>query len=162
MKRKLMRTLSLLLAASMLAVLLTGCGEKGKVKKLISEFEGACQSADMEEILDCFDPQIVKPVKGVMGLFGISASALSDLIGSVVGENPFGSLSLGDLVQTDGIKEELKTLRIKPESYAFNKDKDKCSVTVTYSGTIRGEEFSREGELTCVLRDENWYLAPFG
>lgn len=161
MKRKLPRIAALLLTLVMCLTLLTGCGEKGKVKALISDFESACQSADVSKMLDCLDPEVAKPVKGVMSLLGIDASKISDLLDSVVGGELFGSSGIGELLKTDNLEEELATLEIKPESYAFNKAKDECSVQVTYSGTFRGEEFSKEGELTCVLRDKTWYLAAF-
>ena len=162
MKQRLLRGVSLLLVLVMLSALLTGCGEKGKVKALIADFEEACQEADMSEILDCIDPEVIKPVKSIMGLFGIDVSAVADLISSVIRTDSFGLPDLGELLETQGMKDELAALRIKPKSYSFNKGKSECRVQVTYSGTFRGEDFSHEGELACVLRDGEWYLAGIG
>lgn len=160
-KQKLLRSAALLLTFVMLSVMLTGCGEKGKVKGLIADFESACQSADLDAVLDCIDPQVTSPLKSVMGLLGIDTSKVSELVRLVIGTDLFNDYDLSALPNTDNLKTQLSTLTIKPTSYTFNSAKDECRVKVTYSGSLFGEDFSEEGELSCVLRGETWYLAAF-
>ena len=152
MKQKSIRVIALLLAAVLFMALLSGCGRKSEIRKQIAAFEAGCRAGSLEQVLDCFDPQAVQPIKSALGFLGTDLTELSDLVYSVIG--------LGGLVSSDQNKamEMLQSLQFKPTEYVFNDSKDRCDVTVVVSGASDGEPFEDEAVLHCVLRDGTWYL----
>ena len=87
MKKNTLRILSILLITILLMGTLTGCSvkDKSEIRKLLVSFETGCRDADLEEILDCFDPQVIRPIKSTLNLLGTDLSDLSDLIYGIIG-----------------------------------------------------------------------------
>ena len=154
MKKNTLRILSILLIAILLMGTLTGCSvkDKSEIRKLLVSFETGCRDADLEEILDCFDPQVIKPIKSTLNLLGTDLSDISDLI--------YGIIGLGGLVQPDenDALQLLQSIRIKPSEYTFHKDQDLCEVTAEISYEAGGESYSDTAVINCVNRDGEWYL----
>lgn len=154
MKNKLKRIAAILLCAVLLAGLLGGCGEKIKVQMLIKNYERACQSADINGILDCYDPNIANPVRSISKLVGVGAESLLNLITPLLGID----LSDVSLPDASSVLDLLKTLKLKPSSYEFSKGNKKCTVRVDGSIEILGSVTTFTAKFRCVERDGNWYV----
>ena len=154
MKNNLRRIIAILLCAVLLAGLLGGCGEKGKVQKLIKSYERACHSAEVEDILDCYDPNIVNPVRSVSKLLGIGADTLINLVAPLLGVD----LSGVELPDLSALLDVLKTLKLKPVSYEFSNGNKKCSVKVECSIELFGSVQTVTTTFRCVERDGKWYV----
>lgn len=154
MKCRMKRIIAIGLCIVILAGLLCGCGEKGKVEKLIKNYERACHSGELDSILDCYDPNIVNPLRSVTKLIGIGTDKLLNLITPLLGTE----LSGVDLPDVSSVLDVLKTLKLKPVSYEFNGDKTKCSVKAECSVEILGSVQTITSVFNCVLRDGKWYV----
>lgn len=155
MKKTITRVMMLLLAAAMLMGTLAGCAKKNdiRIKKQLGSFESACRAGDLEGVLDCCDPHIVKPLKSTLGFLGTDLSQISELV--------YGIIGLGDsLLQDDQqIQEMLSSLDFKLKSCEYNDEKDYCNATVTVSCDVYDEHYEEDTIIPFVLRDDTWYLA---
>lgn len=161
MNKKRMRMTAIILCFVFVTSVLSGCGEQDKVERLISDFETACQTANVEKIFDCCDPEVIEPVESVMGLFGLDANTLSGVVYAIIGTGMLISADSGDTDEMEALLESLASIELEPTDYEFNESKDVCNVTVTYSTSMYGEPYSEEGVIVCVLRDDEWYLALY-
>ncbi|MGM9606552.1 MAG: hypothetical protein ACI3XJ_03495 [Oscillospiraceae bacterium] len=76
----------------------------------------ACRALDVRGMLECVDPTVSKPVLSALNLLGVedTSETLTDLIGV-----------LGFFGDTDQVTQEfIQSIRITPNDYAFNADKD--------------------------------------
>ena len=75
MKKAIRVSVSVLLVLGML-IGFAGCGESGKVRKVISNFQTGCNNKDINAVLDCIDPSISGIIRG-----------LTDFAGKLLGED---------------------------------------------------------------------------
>lgn len=146
--KKISRVLAVALAAIMLVTLLTACA-KNDVRNLIGRFEKSCQDGDAEGLLDCVEPSVSKPIRALSGLVGVKLEDVTDVLIGAANFIGGDSTPIGDI---------LASIRIKPESYVFNKDKDECTVTSTMSYEANGKDESATAVIKCVLDDGGWYI----
>lgn len=156
MKNRFLKIVALAVCLSLCLGLFSGCGERDKVKECISSFESACQQADVEGIVACLDPNTVRPITSVMGLFGLDVQTISGLVYAAIGFGMLGSMA--DYTEMTDFMSTLSSIEITPRKFEFNEDKDACDVLVTLSITQDGQENVTNGTLTCVLRDGEWYI----
>lgn len=142
-----------------LTLTITACGGKDenvqKIESLISELQYACNNLDVDQLLECIDPNISDPIRLGMSFLGNSSGlskeemveALFDEIGGnsyQVQENPSDFLS---------------TLKINVMNIEV--EGDEAMVQAEVSFTVNGEEFDRETYFYCVKELDNWYVADF-
>ena len=148
MKQTVKRMAAVVLAAVMMLTLLTGCGAKGAVKETISNFETACHALDVRGMLECMNPTISKPLLTALNLLGVedTSGVLEELVG-ILG-----------IFEGAGEKTEefVQSIKIAPQKYEFNDDKDKCTVLAELS---YGEEKAKTITIDLVLKDETWYIS---
>ena len=154
MKKNTLRILAVFLFTVMMAGMLAGCTikDKSEIRSLLATFETGCREADLETILDCCDPQMIKPIKSALNLLGTDLSDVSNLVNGIVGLGGIVSPDENDALQL------LQSIRIKPSDYAFLEDQDRCDVTVEVSYAVGGESYSGDAVINCVNRDGAWYL----
>lgn len=148
MKQKIKRALCLLLCLTLIALLLTGCGEKNAVKSRISDFESAIRKGNIEAMLECYEPSVSSTLQGALSLFGLDSASVSSFLQMM-------GLSVADEDEAAGL---LATLKITPQSYEFSADKSSCKVTAIISYTLFGEEYQEDGTINCVEVDGKWYI----
>lgn len=148
MKKTMQRTAAVILMAVMMLTLLAGCGAKSDVKKTISNFESACQALDVRGMLECFNPTIANPILTAMNLLGVEDTngALEELVG-ILG-----------IFEGAGEKTEefVQSIKIDPNDYTFNDDKDKCTVTAELSYGAKNPKLIT---IDLMLKDEVWYIS---
>jgi hypothetical protein len=141
------RSLALLLLTVSLVAALSGCA-KSEVQSTISTFEAACQDLDVRGAISCLDPKISSPILSAMDLLGIEDT--SGLLNTLVD-------TLGVYDPSQGEAEAfIRSIRITPQSYTFNSDKDECTVSAQLS---YGEDGSEAITLQMILSDDTWYIA---
>lgn len=147
--KKTLRTAALLTMVVILMAFATGCA-KADVKKVIKEFETACRSLDFMGMLDCMDPAIAEPVKGILMLFGANnTDSMLDEVVSLLGI--FGDL--GSNAET-----AIQSVSIKPENYMFNDAKDACTVTAALTVETEESSVTRNVTVELILKEEQWYI----
>lgn len=144
------RMIALSLALLMTVTMLTGCGAKGDVKELLQDCESACQALDVERIAGCFNPGVVEPLMGVLGLFGVELSDLNALLSGFVG--------FADSHTDSELEELYRSLKISPQDYVFNDAKDACDVSAEVSYTVNGQEEKGLSVFHCEQVDGEWYI----
>jgi hypothetical protein len=141
------RGLALLLLIVSLVAALSGCA-KSEVQSTISTFEAACQDLDVRGAVSCLDPKVSSPILSAMDLLGIEDT--SGLLNTLVD-------TLGVYDPSQGEAEAfIRSIRITPQSYTFNGDKDECTVSAQLS---YGEDESDTITLQMILSDGTWYIA---
>ncbi|MGN0969078.1 MAG: hypothetical protein ACI4O3_07380 [Oscillospiraceae bacterium] len=150
MKKMMRRMAAAILAAAVMLTLLAGCGAESSVKDTISEFESACHALDVRGMLECVDPTVSKPVLSALNLLGVenTSETLTDLIGV-----------LGIFGDADRVTQEfIQSIHIVPNDYAFNADKDECSVVAALS---YGDDNSETITIQMVCKEDAWYISNF-
>lgn len=148
MKQTMRRAAAVILMAAMMLAVLTGCGAKSDVKKTISNFETACQALDVRGMLECMNPTIANPILTAMNLLGVedTSGALEELVG-IIG-----------IFEGAGEKTEefVQSIKIDPNDFTFNDDKDECTVSAELS---YGEDNVKTITIDLLLKDEAWYIS---
>ncbi|MBQ2061130.1 MAG: hypothetical protein II458_00425 [Oscillospiraceae bacterium] len=149
MKRGIIKGVALLMLTVLLVTSLSGCANK-EVKSLIGRFESSCQNMDVDGILDCCNPAIVSPLRGLLGILGVKdLNGIIENLSSILGAIDF---------KDDSPEEVLKTLRIKPSKYVTNDAKDGCDVYATLSYTVDGKTTEKSVRITCAKGNDGWYI----
>ena len=152
-----MKKITVSAAALMLALLTlfsaSGCRPKEKpsdepIRSLIARFEKACHELDGEEIYDCFNPDITKAIDFAAGLVGVDAG---ELVGQLF-------QSLGG---SEDSQEFLSTVTITVTAVSFNAKGDSAKADVIMTVPVDDAVRSCNSTITCVLRDERWYISEF-
>ena len=149
---KLMKKVVALVLCLGLCLSLTACGDKSEIKDTIKDFEEACQTLDLNDMLECMDPTVAKLVGGGAGLIGsLTGKTSEELLDSIV-PTLFGE---------DYTSEFLQSLKIKVKDVAVNEDNATAMCTITY--LYDGEEQSRDAAFEMVKEgseeDADWYIA---
>lgn len=149
MKKSALRIFAFVLVGALL-LSFAGCGAKGQVKGVISDFQKACNDLDINAALDCIDPTVADIVKGAGGLLGLISGQDTDVI--------FESLS-SLLMEHEDMKgvDFFKTLNVKVNGVETGETDAAAQVTLTYKN-LAGEEVSRDANLTLKLSDGKWYI----
>lgn len=150
---KIARLFALVLAVALILSTMAGCASS-EVRKVVSNFEQACQTMDTNGMLACLNPTITKPLIGLMSLVGVeSLDGVMDLLVEVVDVIDFSDVPAEDV---------LKTLNIKCDDLAFNDAKNSCTVAATISFVFKGETKEQDVSIKCEIVDGEWYIMSFG
>ena len=153
MKRSIIKGTALFLMAVLLISTLSGCANK-EVKDLIGRFETSCQAMDVDGMLDCCNPTIVKPLRGVLGILGVKD--LNGIVDSL--SNILGAFDL----KGNSPEDVLKTVKITPTKYETNSTKDGCSVQATITYVLNGKTVEKNVQIACTKGSEGWYISSIG
>lgn len=149
------RIICLILVAVMMLTVFCGCGKSGSKKdigNLILEFEYACNTLDIDALLDCITPQISSGVKTVFGLLG----TFSDMDNEEIFDYITNALTSEDGL--DGT-EFFSSIKIEVKDVTFEDETAFVDCYVSYE--INKEEMKREACFTCVYYTEEWYISSF-
>ena len=144
------RFLALLICGAIMLCLLTGCGEKRRISGMLDDYQRSCREADLDAMAQCFNPSIIKPLTGLLGLFGVEFEDLTSVLEGIV--------SFVDDYSEEDVSEIFTTLSVDPKSYKFNREKDECNVSAVLSYTVDGEKMSRDYVFHCKEVDGRWYI----
>lgn len=148
---KLMKRAAAMALVLAMCLTLCACGDKGQIKSTISDFEKACHTLDLNEILDCVDPTVAKVIGGGAGLIGsLTGKTSEELLDSIV-PTLFGE---------DFSSEFLESIDIKVEDVAVNETSATAMCTISY--LYDGEERAQDATLKLVKegteKDAAWYI----
>ena len=150
---KLMKRSAALILALALSLALCACGgDRAEIKRTLNNFESACQSLDLNEILDCVKPSVADPIRTGASLVGSltgqsSAELLDSIVPALFGED-YGSSAF------------LNSIKIKVESIAVTDNAATAMCTVSY---LRSEEtVERDATFRLVKEGDKesqaWYI----
>lgn len=148
---KLMKRVAALVLALSLCLTLCACGDKSEIKDTIEDFEEACQTLDLNDILDCLDPTVAEVVGGGAGLIGkLTGQSSEELLDSIVPA----------LFGADFSSAFLQSIDIKVKDVAVNGANATAMCTVTY--LYEGQEQSKDATFELVKEgvddDADWYI----
>lgn len=148
--KKIYQFAAILLILSIIAVTFTACA-KPEVKDLLSDFEEACKSLDIRGMLNCYKPNISKPILTLMDIVGIDdTSEYLDKLTSLMGN--FGNLGVS-------AEEFFSSIAIEKQQYSFSDSNEKCSVDAIISFGPDDNRHTIDSTIECVLVDEAWYIS---
>ena len=152
MKKTVIRIFSVILVLALLFSL-TSCGEKGKIKGTINNFQKACNELNVEGVVNCLEPTVASILKAGAGLLG-------GLLGDS-DEEVFNKLSslLGEHSGMIGI-ESFKTLKIKTNEITVGEDGSSANarVTLDFIG-ISGEAKTLDATLKFTNASDQWLIS---
>lgn len=154
MKKMSKRRITAVLAIiTLLAVLMTGCGDKSEIKGVISDFEKACNKLDLNDMLECIDPAISGPIKMATGIVGLFSNTNSDEMLE----------RLSDILTSGtagGGKDFFSSIEITVDDIDISGDKAEVGATLKY--TVAGEDHETETVFKCVKSEDEWYISSLG
>ena len=159
------RTVSILLAAALLALCLCGCSLFRKhteepapqveeltpqqhVEQLVSDCTDACHDMDVEGILDCVNPKLADPMRSMLkvaGMSGKSDEEMLELVGTYMGAEATDYSEFCETLST-----ELGDVEVHGE---------KANTTVTYTFEQDGQTFRGEADVSFIRVDGQWYIS---
>lgn len=140
----------LFLICAVIICSLTGCGERYDVKKLITSLEKACDSLDVDGILDCLNPRTVDPLRTTLALLGVSdLNSVLEELGNLLDLEEFEGLDSADVI---------RSLKFEPFDFQFNSDKTDCEVYTKVYYTVNGQELETDVLLYCSEIRDHWYI----
>lgn len=157
-----MKKIAVSVSAALLALLmllsLGACkprevGSDEPVRALLARFEDACHQLDVNEILDCVNPDVSKPLKFAADLVGGFTDADSEQLFDMLTSLLQNAGDIGDN------KQFFSSVHMTVNSVDMESDKAKAHVTVSY--TEDGAERTKDATVICILRDGQWYVAEF-
>lgn len=152
MKKK----IALVLAFVMIVICivpLSGCGnENDKIKNLMTEFEYACNSLDVDAMLDCIHPDITNKIKAAMGIVGMFTGKDSD-----------DMLEEISTILTNNSKVDAESFfsTIKIDIKEVNSDSDNGTAKVNLTYKVGTEEIVSETTFICSKYNDKWYIKSF-
>ena len=144
------RFVKVLVSMMMIIMILTGCAATGKseCKAVIKEFQNACNTLDINTMLDCIDPEIAEPGRLFISLMGEDPTEILDLFsqGLIFGMNMYG----GEAAEIfESFKIEVERIAME-NTYAVADCKVSC--------LVEGEVIESSAEVTMELIGEEWYI----
>ena len=147
------RIAALVLLVALILGCLTGCsGDRRKINGLLAEFQRACNSLDIDSILECIDPRTADVIKLAVGLYGLFSDQDTGEALRNISEALIGGLALRD-------SEFFLSIKIDPKEIRINGEEAIVSAAVQY--TVNGETYDRLAEFLCVDYLEKWYISRF-
>ncbi len=154
MKNNVSKKMAFVLVVLVLIALVGGCSsaDKGDVEALMSEFEYACNTLDIDAMLDCIDPDIADGIRLSIGLAGMFSEVDSaDLVEE-----------FANLVMDNGHVDAnafFSSINIEVEDVSVEKDTAVVEAIVEYS--VSSEDFKKMATFECVNYMNEWYISYF-
>ena len=152
MKR--MKRVAALALALMLSLTLCACGgDRAEIKRTLNDFEHACQTMDLNELLDCIEPSTASTFRTGAGLIGaLTGQSSTELLDSVV---PF---LFGESYADSAF---LNSIEIEIEGIAVTDDAATAMGTVSF--LINGETLVKDTTFRLVKQGDKesqaWYIS---
>lgn len=151
MKRKIIIVVFILVLTVCLSMI-TACSgkQKNKIESLIAEFEYACNTSDIEAILNTITPKVSDKIKLAFGIYGMfsdqdTSEVLDSISEAIVGDS-----------ELDG-KDFLSSIKIDVGDITIDEENAVVKAKVQY--VIAGEEYKKDAEFKCVYYLEEWYIS---
>lgn len=153
---KSVKSLLLVLVIACTSVMLCGCGDKSNVKGVIRDFETACNSLDIDAMLDCLNPDIADAVNATLGFVGIFTDKDTETMLDSISKTLLGATEEGE-----GGSEFFSTLKIDVEEVIAGRNSATVDAEVSYD--LNGETVEKAAEFICNYsdKDEKWYISDF-
>lgn len=149
MKRTVLRALALLLVLATVFSF-AGCGKKSEIKKLLGEFEAACNVLDLNAMTECLSPGISKTLNlagDLIGLFtDLDTEALLDKLAALLTSEKGWSG-----------KEFFASIRITVEDIAVSDAEATALTKISY--TMFGKQHEKNATFKCTFENERWYIS---
>lgn len=131
---------------------LVGCsGSNKEIKKLMTDFEQACNALDFDAVLDCINPKISDNIKLAVGLVDMFSDTESDELFDKLAEH----LSSDDV----GGKDFFSSIKIEVKDIIIEDETATVSAILTYD--LKGDETVREATFNCIYYAEKWFITSF-
>ena len=153
MKKRIIKITTLILALIMMVGCLAGCGGTSKqVNNLLTEFEYACNTLDIDAMLNCIDPAVADPVKVGLSLYGLFAQKDQDETLDQIAQLLSGDSKLDGKEFFSSIKIEIKKVSTKGKS-------TRAETTIQYK--LLGQNYKKDASFMCMKNSDKWYISSF-
>lgn len=151
--RKIMNLIVSVILALAMVCSLTGCSKANEdIENLMTEFEYACNTLDIDAVLDCINPKVSDKIRLAVGVLGMFTETDSDEM--------FESLAAALAGESEVIGTEFFS-SIKIEVNDIQAEKDTATVLTTLTYNLTGDDVVREATFSCIYYTEKWYISSF-
>ena len=151
MRKTMISALSVILCLC-LVLALGGCGgSEREIRRLMSDYERACNALDFDGVLDCISPKIADTVRLAAGVIGMITSTDTDELFARLAE-----VLAGEEMGGTGF---FSTVQIDIRKITCHEDSAEVSAVLTYC--LDDRELVREATFHCVFYAEKWYIAGY-
>lgn len=152
MKKITITLIGCVLAVSMLLTLCACSNTSNKaIEDLMTQFESACNSLDLDAVLNCVNPQISDKIKIGLGIVGMFTQTDTNEL--------FEKLALALSSDDLGGSDFFSSIKIHIEQVAV--DDDTATVNALLRYNVAGSPTQREATINCVYYAERWYISSF-
>lgn len=146
------RFVALIMAFVMCFLTLTACNgkQKNEINSVIAEFEYACNTLDVEAILNTLTPKVADKIKLALGIYGLFSDQDTSEVLESISEALIGDSELDGDDFFSSIKIEIGEITVDDESAV-------AEAKVQY--IIAGEEYKKAAEFKCVYYLDEWYIS---
>ena len=135
----------------MLVLSVSACGsQKSEIKTLTKNFENSCNKLDVNEMLDCIEPEISGSVKKLTSLIGMFSDKDTDEL-----LESFAKVLFSELPENS--KEFFSSIKIKIDDIEIDEDNASASAEIRYE--ISGEDNISNANFEYIRIDEKWYIS---
>ncbi len=145
-------SLTLLLVVCFLTMAACDGKQKNEIKSVVAEFEYACNTLDVEAILNTINPRVADKIKIALGIYGLFFNQDTSEVLESISEALIGDSEL------DG-NDFFRSIEIEVREISLDEESAVAEAKVQY--IIAGEEYKREAEFKCVYYLEEWYISSF-
>jgi len=130
---------------------LSGCGsETNEIRALTKDFENACNKLDMNEMLECIDPDISGSIKKLTGFIGMFSDKDTDEL-----LDSFAKVLFSNLPENS--REFFSSIKIKLDSITKEENKAHAAAEIEYE--ISGEDKKVNASFDYTYEDGKWYIS---
>ncbi len=142
------RLIAMMLSAAVMIALLTGCSDDNRLTERVAEFEEGCNTLDVEQILDTFDPRVSGKYRMGLDLMEIvSGKSTEELLGSIIG-----------VIPSDVDREEVLSL-VTFEVETMDIGEETAEVLTVMEYELMGREYKYHVIFHCVYYIDDWYIS---
>ena len=151
--KRMVRAIALVMILVFALASLTGCGKnKEEITNLLTEFEYACNTLDVNAILECITPKKADTIKLALGIYGMFTDKDTNEVLNDISERLIGDFEL------DG-NDFFSSIKIAVDDIAVEDEDAIAYTTVEYK--INGADYKKPAEFKCVYYMEKWYVSKF-
>ena len=148
--------IKLIAAGAILLLMLSclfGCDAKSKeVESLLAEFEQACNTLDINAMLDCITPTVADPIKVGVSLYDLFVQQSDDKTLDQIAVVLSGDSKLDGNDFFSSVKIEVRSVKADGENMLAETD---------LSYTLLGQTYEKDAIFTCTMNSDKWYISGF-
>lgn len=154
--KKMCKAAGMIMMLILMTLMLGGCtSDKSEIKDTLGRFEDACRNLDLDEMLDCIEPNVADPIRLGMAIYsGATGQEYKDFVDGTFDQ--LVTAVFGEDLESNDFLSSISISDAKCEV-----EKENAAVTCMVKFEIAGEKFERETTVYLHKKGDKWYIYNF-